>query len=501
VRTPNPVTGRGVPGAPVLELSGCHGVPINPIVDVRHPWHPRHPIIGLRRTRAESEGGGAQRTGDCRCARDFLRCPTEGTTIACGLRQISRPPFHDFIRLLRCRECQTSISADTPENARTAEASTTCRGSEFLQDSFKIPTRAARNTLRIDLRPGQIAPAKPREREESNPVDRPYAPKPSYARRSPVYMDRAAIQRASADAFTVISMMAATAPAGLPWVCATIIAGSLLTAGLRPTVSETPVAASSRACVSPRLRGQMLACALRHYLWRAVCSWSGGLTTTGRWPQAGGCVLVANHSSHADTAVLLAALPPRARPVFVAASDYWFDVPVRRFLITSLAGGLPVRRTEGGCYAALLAAAKPALAQGRTVVIYPEGTRSTDGKIGEFRSGALHLARDCGVPVVPVALLGTGEVLPKYGRYSPSPLEVRFGEPIDPTATAAEDLRRDVVALRDEHPVRERQSRVGSAIARLVTGPHDRPGRPDQPADRLVGAKRGQRLASPAEAA
>ena len=223
-----------------------------------------------------------------------------------------------------------------------------------------------------------------------------------------------------------------------------------------------------------------LAFALRHYLWRTVCSWSGGLTVTGRRPRAGGCVLVANHSSHADTAVLLAALPPHAKPVFAAASDYWFDVPMRRLAMTSLAGGLPVRRTDGGTYAALLAAAKPALAQGRTVVIYPEGTRATNGKIGEFRSGALHLARDCGVPVVPVALLGTGEVLPKRGHYSPTPMEVRFGEPIDPATTTAEELRRAVVALRDENPVREGRSRVRSAITRLVTGRHDRSGRADR---------------------
>ena len=229
------------------------------------------------------------------------------------------------------------------------------------------------------------------------------------------------------------------------------------------------------------MSGQILASALRHYLWRTVCSWSGGLTVTGRRPRAGGCVLVANHSSHADTAVLLAALPPRARPVFAAASDYWFDAPARRFAITSLAGGLPVRRTDGGTYAALLAAAKPALAQGRTVVIYPEGTRATDGEIHEFRSGALHLARDCGVPIVPVSLLGTAEVLPKHGHYSPTPMEVRFGEPIDPTATTtAEELRRAVVALRDENPVREGRSRVRSAITRLVTGRHDRSVRADR---------------------
>jgi 1-acyl-sn-glycerol-3-phosphate acyltransferase len=211
--------------------------------------------------------------------------------------------------------------------------------------------------------------------------------------------------------------------------------------------------------------GNVLACAVRHFLWRIAAWWSGGLTVTGRRPQTGGCILVANHSSHADTAVLLAALPPSAKPVFAAASDYWFDVPVRRFVMTSLAGGLPVRRTEGGTYAALLAAVKPALAQGRTVVIFPEGTRTIDGRVGEFRSGALHLARDCGVPIVPVALLGTREVLPKGGHYAHSPMEARFGEPIDPTAITAAELRRDVLALRDGYPVR--QSRLRAAIARL----------------------------------
>ena len=143
-------------------------------------------------------------------------------------------------------------------------------------------------------------------------------------------------------------------------------------------------------------------------------------------------MVVANHSSHADTAVLLAALPPKAKPVFGAAADYWFDVPVRRFVATSLAGVLPVRRSGDGSYAALLAAARPALKAGRTVIIYPEGTRSTDGNIAEFRSGALRLARECGVPIVPVALTGTADVLPKGGHWSPAPMQVRIGEAVDP---------------------------------------------------------------------
>ena len=188
---------------------------------------------------------------------------------------------------------------------------------------------------------------------------------------------------------------------------------------------------------------------LRHWLWRMVCAVSGGLTVTGRWRVSGGCIVVANHASHADTAALLAALPPSAQPVFGAAADYWFDVPVRRFVATSLAGILPVRRSGDGSYAALLAAARPALKAGRTVVVYPEGTRSTNGSIGEFRSGALRLAHDCGVPIVPVAVMGTADVLPKDGRYSPAPMQVHIGDPVDPASTSAPQLREQVMALRD----------------------------------------------------
>lgn len=189
---------------------------------------------------------------------------------------------------------------------------------------------------------------------------------------------------------------------------------------------------------------------LRHWLWRTVCAVSGGLTVTGRWNTEGGCIVVANHSSHADTAVLVAALPSAARPVFGAAADYWFDVPVRRFIATSLIGILPVRRSGDGNYDALLAAVGPALHAGRTVVIYPEGTRSTDGTIGEFRSGAVRLARDCGVPIVPAAIIGTADVLPKDGSFSPAPMQVRFGAPVDPHTTSAPYLRSQVLTLRGD---------------------------------------------------
>ena len=188
-------------------------------------------------------------------------------------------------------------------------------------------------------------------------------------------------------------------------------------------------------------------CALRRGLWRVATAVSGGLTVTGRWRVSGGCVVVANHSSHADTAVLLAALPSSARPVFAAAADYWFDVPVRRLVATSLAGVLPVTRSGDGAYAGLLAAARPALRAGRCVVIYPEGTRSTNGQIGEFHSGAVRLARECGVPVVPVAVTGTAAVLPKNGRYRRAPMQVRIGEPVDADRASAQTLRARILML------------------------------------------------------
>ena len=191
-------------------------------------------------------------------------------------------------------------------------------------------------------------------------------------------------------------------------------------------------------------------CLMRHGLWRLACTLSGGLSVHGPRPGAGsGAVLVANHSSHADTAALLAALPPATRPVFAAAADYWFEVAVRRFLVMNLAGALPVRRGAAGTYAALRIAAEPVLTQGRIVIIYPEGSRSTDGQIGAFHSGALRLARDCGVPIIPVALIGTGDVLPKHGRWQPTRMQVRFGTPVDPHIVDCAELRSRVIALRD----------------------------------------------------
>ncbi|WP_211366208.1 lysophospholipid acyltransferase family protein [Pseudonocardia kunmingensis] len=182
-----------------------------------------------------------------------------------------------------------------------------------------------------------------------------------------------------------------------------------------------------------------VAAALRHLLWRLVLAVTGGLTVTGSLPR-GGCVVVANHSSHADTAALLAALDSRHAPRVAAAADYWFAGGWRPAICRALAAAFPVRRTGGGSVD--MAAAVALLRAGRAVVVYPEGTRG-QGAPGRFHSGAFRLAEAAGVPVVPVGIVGTRELLPKHGRLRRTRVTVRIGAPIpaDPETARAEVTR------------------------------------------------------------
>jgi 1-acyl-sn-glycerol-3-phosphate acyltransferase len=185
-----------------------------------------------------------------------------------------------------------------------------------------------------------------------------------------------------------------------------------------------------------------------------------GLTVTGALPR-GGCVIVANHSSHADTAALLAAVDARHAPRVAAAADYWFGAGWRSAVCRTLAAAFPVRRTGGG--SADIAAAVALLRAGRAVVVYPEGTRG-DGEPGRFHAGAFRLAAAAGVPVVPVGLVGTARLLPKHGRLRRTAVEVRIGEPVGADRDAA---RAEVVRLTAE-PARVPESRWRQRVGRLA---------------------------------
>jgi 1-acyl-sn-glycerol-3-phosphate acyltransferase len=142
-------------------------------------------------------------------------------------------------------------------------------------------------------------------------------------------------------------------------------------------------------------------------------------------------LLVANHTSHLDTPCLLAALPPalRRRTAVAAAADYWFRDPL---LAAAVALGLnifPLQRRAPAM--AALRACGDLSAAGWTLLLYPEGTRSPDGRLGTFRPGIGHLAAGLGVPVVPVHLDGPATVLPKGRRWPRTGrARVRFGAPL-----------------------------------------------------------------------
>jgi len=152
----------------------------------------------------------------------------------------------------------------------------------------------------------------------------------------------------------------------------------------------------------------------RRVLWRAVLRLTGGLRVHGAAElPPGPCLIVANHSSHADTAALIAALPAWRKPVVAAAADYWFRGGFRPAICRALCGAFPVRRSGGG--SADLAAAARLLAAGHDVIVFPEGTRSRDGQIGDFRRGAARLAAAAGAPLVPAGISGTRALLPPAG--------------------------------------------------------------------------------------
>src|SRR5436309_2195261 len=149
-------------------------------------------------------------------------------------------------------------------------------------------------------------------------------------------------------------------------------------------------------------------------------------------PAGEGVILAANHRSFMDSIFLAMASP---EPVaFVAKAEY-FDHPVTRRLFSST-GQIPLRRGSPAGARQALAAASEVLAEGGTLGIYPEGTRSRDGKLHRGKLGPARLAAATGAAIVPVGLVGTDQVqlpqerLPHLFR----PVSVRFGPPVHVSA-------------------------------------------------------------------
>ena len=135
-------------------------------------------------------------------------------------------------------------------------------------------------------------------------------------------------------------------------------------------------------------------------------------------PKDGPAILVANHNSHLDTLAIMSLFPvsllPKIRPV--AARDYFFGSPLRRFVSEKLIGIIPLDRRgiqkSGKTHP--LQPMLDALDRGEILIIFPEGSRGEPGKMKPFKSGFAHLAKmRPDVPVVPVKIGGTDRSLPK----------------------------------------------------------------------------------------
>ena len=145
-------------------------------------------------------------------------------------------------------------------------------------------------------------------------------------------------------------------------------------------------------------------------------------------PAEGPAILAANHQSFLDD-LLLPLVVPKRKVVFLAKADY-FDKWYLRWFFKG-ANVIPVRRESRSAAEGALNTGVRALEEGMLVGIFPEGTRSPDGRLYRGKTGMARMALEAQVPVIPVAILGTFEAMP-YDRRMPKPgrCEMRFGKPL-----------------------------------------------------------------------
>jgi 1-acyl-sn-glycerol-3-phosphate acyltransferase len=150
-------------------------------------------------------------------------------------------------------------------------------------------------------------------------------------------------------------------------------------------------------------------------------------------PASGPLILAGNHLTVVDSFFLVLVFPRRV--TFVAKSDYFEGTGVKGRLIRwfySSAGQVPIDRSGGGAGDGALTAARKILRRNGVWAIYPEGTRSPDGRLYKGKTGMARVAVESDVPVVPVVMFGTEKFNPVGSRlWRPSKIVVKFGEPLD----------------------------------------------------------------------
>jgi long-chain acyl-CoA synthetase len=148
-------------------------------------------------------------------------------------------------------------------------------------------------------------------------------------------------------------------------------------------------------------------------------------------PVRGAFILAPNHSSHLDSPSVLKAVAGRRRVWVVGAEDYFFNTRIKRLVFGRLLDTIPFDRHADGIMG--LRRCGQALDRGDGLLIFPEGTRSTEGQIQPFKIGVAVLAMDRRVPIVPVHIDRAYDLFPKGSRFvRPGVITVSFGPPIHP---------------------------------------------------------------------
>lgn len=154
-------------------------------------------------------------------------------------------------------------------------------------------------------------------------------------------------------------------------------------------------------------------------------------------------IYFANHRSHIDFVLLAASLPPTLRAITrpVAGADYWLTSGLRRFIAQKVFRSVLIDRTPARQGPNPIDQMGAALAEGSSLILFPEGTRNTGDDLLPFKSGLYHLAKaHPGTELVPVWIDNLGRVMPK-GSVVPAPLlcTLTFGQPLHLTEDEGKD--------------------------------------------------------------
>lgn len=150
-------------------------------------------------------------------------------------------------------------------------------------------------------------------------------------------------------------------------------------------------------------------------------------------PPSGAAILASNHLAVADSFYL--PLVVNRRITFLAKAEYFTGTGLKGWFTRwfyTVAGQVPIDRTDADSAQSALNTAARILGEGKLLGMYPEGTRSPDGRLYKGKTGLARLALETGVPVIPVAMIGTDVVNPpgskmwRFGR-----VQVKFGKPMD----------------------------------------------------------------------